>query len=77
MAQKGKLVDYIMHLTLFFLHREYGETWHKGGMLGNKQNVFDDFQAAAQYLIENKYSNNTRQVFQKQYITFTQVVRQT
>ncbi|XP_077990016.1 prolyl endopeptidase-like [Glandiceps talaboti] len=34
---------------------EYGETWHKGGMLGNKQNCFDDFHAAAEWLIGNKY----------------------
>ena len=36
---------------------EYGEDWHQGGMLKNKQNVFDDFIAAAEYLIGEGYTN--------------------
>ena len=39
---------------------EYGEEWHRAGMLGEKQNVFDDFIAAAQFLIEKKYTNPSR-----------------
>ncbi|HEY3133494.1 MAG TPA: prolyl oligopeptidase family serine peptidase [Gemmatimonadaceae bacterium] len=39
---------------------EYGKAWHEGGMLANKQNVFDDFIAAAQYLIQQKYTSTTK-----------------
>jgi prolyl oligopeptidase len=39
---------------------EYGEEWHQAGTLGNKQNVFDDFIAAAEWLIENKYTDSKR-----------------
>ncbi|MEN9571135.1 MAG: hypothetical protein RL172_2366 [Bacteroidota bacterium] len=36
---------------------EYGEQWHKAGMLHNKQNVFNDIYGAVQYLIDKKYTN--------------------
>jgi prolyl oligopeptidase len=41
---------------------EYGKDWHEGGMLGKKQNVFDDFIAAAQYLIREKYTSTPKLV---------------
>jgi prolyl oligopeptidase len=37
---------------------EYGATWHEQGSLTHKQNVFDDFTAAAQYLIAQKYTSS-------------------
>lgn len=39
---------------------EYGEEWHRSGMLDKKQNVFDDFIAAAEWLIDNNYTNPKR-----------------
>lgn len=39
---------------------EYGEAWHQGGMLKNKQNVFDDFIAAGEYLIKEGYTSSEK-----------------
>jgi prolyl oligopeptidase len=39
---------------------EYGEAWHKAGNLENKQRVFDDFIAAAEYLVHEQYTSPSR-----------------
>ena len=43
---------------------EFGEEWHQAGMLANKQNVFDDFIAAGEWLIENRYTRRQRLAIQ-------------
>jgi prolyl oligopeptidase len=39
---------------------EFGDAWHRGGMLANKQNCFDDFIAAAEFLVKEKYTSPAR-----------------
>ncbi|NUL81934.1 MAG: S9 family peptidase [Armatimonadetes bacterium] len=39
---------------------EFGEAWHKAGMLDKKQNTFDDFIAAGEWLVENRYTKPSR-----------------
>ena len=43
---------------------EYGEAWHQAGMLERKQNVFDDFIAAGEWLVANTYTNNRKLVIE-------------
>ena len=43
---------------------EYGESWHQAGMKEKKQNVFDDFIAAAEWLIANRYTSSDRLAMQ-------------
>jgi prolyl oligopeptidase len=46
----------------FYPFREYGERWHEAGMRERKQNVFDDFHSAAEYLIQEGYTNSQKYI---------------
>lgn len=43
---------------------EFGKAWHEGGSLLNKQNVFDDFHAAAEYLIAQNYTTAKQMIIE-------------
>ena len=43
---------------------EFGEAWHQAGMLGNKQNVFDDFVGSAEHLLKTGYTNSSKLAIQ-------------
>lgn len=47
---------------------EYGEEWHRSGMGHNKQNVFDDFIAAAEYLVNNKFTSTEKSLIHFNFI---------
>lgn len=64
-AYSTSIINLIEHNVIYALANirggsEYGESWHKGGMLLNKQNVFDDFISAAEYLISEKYTSPSK-----------------
>lgn len=50
------------NVLLIVCFSEYGEKWHNGGKVLNKQNSYDDFIAAAEYLVQNKYTSPAKYV---------------
>ena len=59
---RGERFAWLEHGGLFAVANlrggaEFGEDWHRAGMLDKKQNVFDDFIAAAEFLISQKYTD--------------------
>ena len=50
----------LFNFTFSCVCREYGEKWHKDGSLDKKQNCFDDFIAAAEYLVREKYTSTEK-----------------
>ena len=45
---------HVHSIQYIFLNREYGEQWHSDGCFEKRQNAYDDFQAAAEHLIEER-----------------------
>ena len=57
---ENKMNSFLEAIFFFPLDSEYGEKWHKDGSLDKKQNCFDDFVAAAEYLISEKYTSTEK-----------------
>ena len=56
------LCAYCVCNSVMCVYREYGDQWHKGGTFEKKQNVFDDFIAAGEYLIGSGYTSSSKYV---------------
>lgn len=51
----------LLLMVLFItVSREYGELWHKNGCFEKRQNVYNDFHAAAEYLVQQKYTTSDK-----------------
>ena len=54
--------DYVYCNDEVYLSSEYGEHWHKSGIFEKRQNAYDDFIAAGEYLVKEKYTSTEKLV---------------